>query len=266
MTIQPVPGASVTLNGLHIGNANHLIFQNLTAGGTEEVWGATNTHLKFITYIQWVYVSSAATPGGTVTPNANVSFEHDRFDNINAGGFEGRLSIRGQDCCSVNSGISVTDSHFGAGGCSDGIQLIGNASGVTIGPGNEFANIVQGSCGAHVDAVQMFGASNITFTGNYFHNNEDGITNYDPGSGPYTVKNNVLVGSFYAGAAGIMNISCNGCVDRHNTIVNAVNASILCGAGNGGRIAPTLRLSATWSTEATPPSGPQTVHTRPPTT
>ena len=234
MTIQPVPGASVTLNGLHIGNANHLIFQNLTAGGTEEVWGATNTHLKFITYIQWVYVSSAATPGGTVTPNANVSFEHDRFDNINAGGFEGRLSIRGQDCCSVNSGISVTDSHFGAGGCSDGIQLIGNASGVTIGPGNEFANIVQGSCGAHVDAVQMFGASNITFTGNYFHNNEDGITNYDPGSGPYTATNNVLVGSFYAGAAGIMISSCNGCVARHNTIVNAVNTSLLCGAGNGG--------------------------------
>ena len=33
--------------------------------------------------------------------------------------------------------------------------------------------------------------------------------------------------------------SCNGCIASHNTIVNAVNTSLLCGAGNGGSIAPT---------------------------
>ena len=80
----------------------------------------------------------------------------------------------------------------------------------------------------------MYGASNITITGNYFHDNEDGITNYDSGSGPYTVTNNVLVGPFYSGAAGIMITSCNGCIASHNTIVNAVNASFGCGPGHGG--------------------------------
>ena len=132
-----------------------------------------------------------------------MSFDHDRFDNINAGGFEGRLSIRGQDCCSVNLvSPSPIVTSAAAAVCSDGIQLIGNASGDHHRPWQRVRQHRAGQLRCSRGRGSDVGASNITFTGNYFHNNDDGITNYDPGSSPYTATNNVLVGPFYAGAAG----------------------------------------------------------------
>jgi hypothetical protein len=75
---------------------------------------------------------------------------------------------------------TVRNSHFGGGGCSDGIQLTGGGGGrpnVLI-RGNEFANIKEGSCAEHADPIQFYGGI-ATITGNYFHNNSTGIMSGD---------------------------------------------------------------------------------------
>ena len=106
----------------------------------------------------------------------------------------------------------------------------------TIGPGNEFSNIQQAGCAAHVDAIQFYTGDYETITGNYFHDNETGIANYASNvSSPYKVTNNVLVGAFGSGAGGIMVTSRDGCDAEHNTTANPGGGpSLICGAGNGG--------------------------------
>ena len=71
--------------------------------------------------------------------------------------YEGRLTVRGYDNSSP-VGVKITNSHFGNGGCSDGVQIVGDAYGVQVGPGNEFSGIRQGACAAHVDSIQLYGS------------------------------------------------------------------------------------------------------------
>ena len=147
--------------------------------------------------------------------------------------YEGRLTIRGYDNTQP-VGVTITNNHFGGGGCSDGIQVVGDAYGVRIGPGNKFTGIRQGSCGAHVDPIQFFGGTATVVTGNYFHDNGDGsggIMSPD-GDDSYTVKNNVFAetGAYpYAIAGG----GCANCVYTHNVFINA---GAVIGTGNGGSV------------------------------
>jgi hypothetical protein len=186
VTIQAAPGASVTVASITVTGGSHLVFQDLTLTGGAAIYGATHTHLRFMQFGAATQVcSSTSCHLGSVVPNADVTLEHDRFDNIQTGISEGRLEIEGVDADSTPGGISVRYSHFGGtglnggtGGCSDGIGLHANADGVTIGPGNEFDHIVQGNCatinGAHADPIESFVALNPVVIGNYFHDNGDG--------------------------------------------------------------------------------------------
>ena len=65
--------------------------------------------------------------------------------------------------------------------------------------GNEFVGIVQGSCSAHVDPIQLYGGQ-ATVVDNYFHGNSTGIMSPDGNGSPLTVTNNVFVGTGYAWA------------------------------------------------------------------
>lgn len=131
-----------------------------------------------------------------------------------SGGFEGRLSIRGYDN-TADIGITIRNSHFGGGGCSDGIQLVGGANGVDI-LDNTFEDLRQGSCGPHVDAIQGYGERNTVIDGNFFRNVDVGIGFYD-GTNNLDVTDNVLVG---AGVAQVVQIggSTNGSTFIHNTV------------------------------------------------
>jgi hypothetical protein len=201
VTIQAVPGASVSIGDLNLTGTSHLVFQNLTSTGAA-VYGATHTHLRYISFTGASLACTSRSCGAGVVANADVSFEHDRFDNIQNGVYEARLAFRGQDGNQTASGFSVSDSHFGGtglnggwGGCSDGVGLVGDATGVTIGPGNEFDHLQQGSCTAHVDPIQLYGAYTTLITGNYFHDNGDGSggTMMGWGADSTTVSNNVYV-------------------------------------------------------------------------
>jgi len=71
----------------------------------------------------------------------------------------------------------IRNNVFGPGGCSDGIQAIGNADGIQV-LYNEFVGIKQGSCSpVHADPIQFYGADNLVLTGNYFHGNSTGVMN-----------------------------------------------------------------------------------------
>lgn len=105
--------------------------------------------------------------------------------------YEGRLNF--VDSGSTPAGITVKNSKFHEG-CADGVQFSGGGRGVTIGPNNEFYNLRQSGCSAHVDSIQQVGGDSTgpVIDGNYFHDSTDGAVAYDgKPNGRFT--NNVLV-------------------------------------------------------------------------
>ena len=88
--------------------------------------------------------------------NNNIVFDNDLFNmaanQSGSGGYEGRINILGN---SLPAGVTIKNSKFTTG-CADGIQSVGGGgNGFTIGPGNEFFNMQQGSCGPHVDCYPV---------------------------------------------------------------------------------------------------------------
>jgi hypothetical protein len=123
--------------------------------------------------------------------NGNIVFDHDSFDNIGCdSGCMPRIWLPGQT--RQPSGVTVQYSQF-RGGSSDGIQA-GTALSII---GNEFANIVHGGCGScHTDNIQLYSgqAGNDVGTlikGNYIHDGETGIVQFDGGGGN-DVEDNVI--------------------------------------------------------------------------
>src|SRR5437667_1070604 len=186
-------------------------------------------------------------------PNNNVCGSCSQFNNANimmdganmqavgeASGFEGRIMFVEATGSpqTVDAGITIKNSIF-QDGCWDGIQFatVNGARGVTIGPNNEFVNILQGSCSAHVDAIQMLvgsGNAGPVITGNYFHNITHCIVMFD-GTENVTVTNNVCVApsdpvnGFNVGGA------TSSAVIAHNTIVGA-NSTVTCSNSSSGNV------------------------------
>ena len=155
------------------------------------------------------------------TPNTNLDIliDGNTFYNLPGATWEGRVSIYSPN---DPSGITLSNNIFGQGGCSDGLQIIGNTGGLHVGPGNIFRDLLQGSCGPHVDAIQEYGAgANNVIEGNYFINNTVNIGIYDGGSPNSVVRNNVFDvpnGSNQALQLG----GINGMVMEHNTFKNTI--------------------------------------------
>ncbi|WP_081690627.1 Ig-like domain-containing protein [Conexibacter woesei] len=148
--------------------------------------GAKNTSIVNSTFTGMLRVD---TP--TSTPNANILIDHNTFAGINVCStcYEGRLTVRGyQNTQPV--GVTISNNTFGPNGDADGVQIIGGAYGVQVGPGNEFHGIAQVSQ-AHSDAIQLYGSSHTVITGNWLHDNATGIMAPD-GSDHETITNNVI--------------------------------------------------------------------------
>ena len=241
MIVRPVAGATATIGSVTLSSVAHVRLSGLGGtlqSGSTHVASSSHVTLDHIVYTACVRFDGAA------SDTANV-MDHDRLDNLGVGLAgcgsmgEGRLQVQGS-YGEANGWLTVTNTHFGgqaggAGDCSDGIQL-GDTDGVIVGPGNEFTGITQGSCGAHADPIQFYGGKNVTITGNYFHDNGNGssagITNYDSGSGPYTVTNNVLVGPFSSGAGGIMITGCMVAPPATTRSSTRSTSNLGCGAGH----------------------------------
>jgi hypothetical protein len=181
--VQSVSGNSASLS-LDIYGSNHLKFQNLTVSSLALAGGATKN----------ITVSGSAFTGQAVlrmndNSNANILIDGNTFDNISVcpNCYEGRLQVVGGSSQPV--GVIISNNHFGGPGESDGIQIA--SYGVVIGPGNVFDGLIQGNYGRHIDAIQGYGQSHTTITGNYFVNCTIYVGMYDGGN-TETITNNVF--------------------------------------------------------------------------
>ena len=164
VTLVAQPGATATISPNLGSGVSNLRFDGLTIDGVYTN-GARNVAFVNSKFTGLVRVDTPANVSA-----ANILFDHDTFDGLSATAtsYEGRLTVRGYDN-SAPVGVKITNSHFGNGGCSDGVQIIGGAYGVEVGPGNEFSGIQQGACAPHVDSIQLYGSSHTQIVGNYFH-------------------------------------------------------------------------------------------------
>jgi hypothetical protein len=212
VTLVAASGATATISPSLGSGVNNLRFDGLTIEGVYTN-GARNVAFVNSRFTGLVRVDTPAN-----VSNANILFDHDTFDGLSATptSYEGRLTVRGYDNGSP-VGVAITSSHFGNGGCSDGVQIVGNAYGVQVGPGNEFSAIKQGSCTAHVDSIQLYGSSHSQIVGNYFHD-DDTIIMAPDGGHSEVIANNVMVGSGYAPAVQLGSHDATQFV--HNTVKN----------------------------------------------
>ena len=109
------------------------------------------------------------------------------------------------------SGIVIAGNVLGPGGDSDGIQI--SANGVRV-LDNTFVGI-QGTGGRHIDALQLYGASNTVIRGNYFRDVSAAIMSPDGGDHE-RIEDNVFDTGGYPYA--IMLGGDDGSVIRHNTM------------------------------------------------
>jgi hypothetical protein len=183
VTIRPAAGAAVTMS-VAFSNANNIRVEGVTMRGAT-VSGSS----KNITIAASNFTSSATIQASSMV-NANIVFDGNTFAGIDVCGncYEGRLQIAGQG--PGPSGVTIQNSVFGPGGNADGIQ--DGANGVQI-LGNTFLGIRQ-TTAVHSDALQLYGQSNTTIRGNYFHDNDVSIMAPDGGDHE-VITDNVFVGT-----------------------------------------------------------------------
>jgi hypothetical protein len=203
-------GATITPR---VGNSRYIRFESLTVSGLLQ--NSCSTHIQWVnnTFVDM----SAVTNSGC--SNLDTIFDGNTFNNINVGpnSYEGRLSI----VYGCPSGITVRNNTF-SGGISDGIQVLGGACNVQIGPGNVFQNILEANCGAvHCDAIQLYGAgANVNIEGNWFKNGDTFIMAPD-GSDNLLVKNNVFDGTGVAYPFKLQFGTASSLTFQHNTLKDA---------------------------------------------
>src|SRR4051794_29777534 len=119
VTITEQPGATATISPM-MTNATNLTFDGLTIKSAY-LSGARNVSFVNNTFTGMTRVDAIAS-----ISNANVLFDRNTFDGINmcSSCYEGRLTVRGYDNAAP-VGITISNNHFGNGGESDGVQLIG---------------------------------------------------------------------------------------------------------------------------------------------
>jgi hypothetical protein len=209
VTILAAPGVGATMS-LSLTNASNIHVEGVTINGA--TIGGSSNHIAIV----GSRFTDMTTVDASSMNNNGILFDKDTFDGINVTGssYEGRLSVRGADN-GAPVGVAVTNSHFGNGGCSDGVQIIGDAYGVQVGPGNEFSGIRQGSCAPHVDSIQLYGSSHTQIVGNYFHDDDTIIMAPDGGESE-VIADNVMIGGGYVPAVQLG--SHQGTQFVHNTV------------------------------------------------
>lgn len=254
IVIRPAPHAAVIVNYLTImgGPTRNLAFLGFAApsafrGGVAIV--ADNGPVGGITFAYddfqggWIWNRSSGSGYGPALYVRNLSgrasnlnkidAQHDRFINWTPApqGAEGTVQLTGQ----AKTATVVADNLI-SGGLSDGIHISGANAVIT---GNEISDKWQGAgsqCEGfqanvcpHTDAIQLEGAHDVRISGNWLHNNTDGILADDGPNDGVTVRNNVLSMDPVHGGGRVIEGEFNGTFD-HNTFTGEVNV----GQDHGG--------------------------------
>jgi hypothetical protein len=185
VTIKAADGASPTMKvNFNTGDAG------FTLDGLGGLGGDIDNAANHITIRNSAFTSPIVFQG---VSGGSILFDHDTFNNINSssGGPPARVWLPGDT--PHHSGITIQNSEF-KGGSSDGVQA-GTALNLL---NNEFANITSAGCSScHTDNIQLFGGQasdgvGSTIKGNYLHDGETGIVQFDGGGG-HVIEDNVVV-------------------------------------------------------------------------
>lgn len=222
VTLKPEPGATPTLR-LSLVGTNNLRLDGLT------ISGAYIDATRNLAIVNCRFTGLTRVDTRAHITNAGILFDNDTFYGISVepDSYEGRLTVRGY----VNTspvGVTIRNCKFGQGGESDGVQIIGGAYGVQVGPGNEFSNIRQGSFTAHCDPIQLYDETHSIVIGNYFHHNSTAIM-ANAGGSHARIEGNVFDIDEYPWAffgGGVV-----GATIIHNTVIGG---AIRLEAGSGG--------------------------------
>lgn len=217
VTLSPESGATPALSLNLWSGASHITFDGFTDLGGWLINGSDHITIRNSTFTTGIALYNGA---------SDIVLDNVVFDDLAPANWEGRLSLIDAH------GVTIENSHFGGNaGCSDGIFLGGNSSDVLI-QGNEFEDIEQGTCAAHTDPIQFYGASDITVDSNYFHDNSTGLMSPDGSGSPFTWTNNVMVGQTGGYAWAIVDGGGAGDVIRHNTLTGGWRISVTPSSGN----------------------------------
>ena len=206
VTIRPEPGASVRM-ALAFTDAANVRIEGVTIDGAD-IGGTTHdVTIARSRFTHQVVVHAEHMSGANVVLRAN------RFAGIDvcADCYEGRIHVLGDS--GRPSGVVIAGNVIGPGGDSDGVQS--SANGVQI-VGNTFVGI-KDSGGRHIDALQLYGASNTLIRGNYFRDVSSAIMTPD-GADHERIEDNVFDTGAYPYA--IMLGGDKGSVIRHNTMAD----------------------------------------------
>jgi hypothetical protein len=235
VTIRPAAGAAVTMS-VGFSSARNIRIEGVAMGSSEFSGSTSNVTIAGSRFTGQAVVKA------TGMVNAGIVFDGDTFDAISVGAndYEGRLEVVQSPLGSQPVGVTVTNSHFGGGGESDGIQI--GAYGVVVGPGNTFTDLQQGNFGRHVDSIQLYGASHTTIVGNFFRHDSEDIMAPDGGNHEVIVDNVFL----HDGGAAIQMGTHSGTTFAHNTVRNT---SVNIDAGSTDAILrDNLMINASYST------------------
>ena len=209
--VQPAANAAVTVGTVTLNAVAHLRFtgngggsatMSIAGNNVDQRTSNCSAHITFdhATYTAPVNVHINSNRGCSV--NEHLLWDHDKFDHLTSGDYEGRISITGDGAGRGRAGVVFSNSSFigepTAAACSDAFYLA-DTNGVQIGPGDEFSDLpVSGCGGVHVDPIGGFTSHNTVVVGNYFHDMGGGgtgiLSDLEPGQ---IIKNNVILSTGY---------------------------------------------------------------------
>lgn len=223
-----------------VSNSHYLQFENLTVSGSTISSCASNIRIADSTFTRGLGITMRNSTCSNYP--LNIDIDGNIFGSMGGAIYEGRISIADKDGKQPSMGVVLRNNEIRDGCLSDGVFLAGGASGVQIGPGNVFSNIVQ-SGSVHCDNIQFYGSGwNNSIEGNFFNGgstlmlidgNDNGVIrnnvfkstgsvtldvqNACPSSTyPVTVEHNTFHGSMFR-----INYYCNATI-RNNAFLNAV--------------------------------------------
>jgi hypothetical protein len=220
VTIRPQPGVSASMR-LNLSTANNIAIDGFTIGGGSLTGSTRNVIVRNSVFTSAVRITYLA--------NANVTFDHDSFNNINSGGQTtdpARFHLSYNS--STPSGVTISNSLL-AGGDSDGVQT---GVGVNI-VGNEFRDILANGPN-HTDNIQLIEAPRAVVRGNWLHQTRPGSTQMVTafnGLDHAVIEGNVI--DFRVSGTrpwGIELQQDNGSIVRHNTLLyGSCDFNLPCG-------------------------------------
>lgn len=216
VTVQSVSGRGATISP-QIGNSKFLQFNNLTVSGSTINSCSSSIKLTNSTFTGGLLITMR---GSTCTYPLNITVDGNIFSNLQGALYEGRISVADDDGHQPSMGVIISNNEIRDGCQSDGIFLAGGASGVQIGPGNVFSNIVQ-SGSIHCDNIQFYGSGwNNSIVKNLFKTGSSFLMLVDSADNAI-ISDNIFDGTGDAAGYKLQIAQTTNTTIQHNTLKNA---------------------------------------------